>query len=269
MEPLTFASFLLLSLSFLSLWIRRDPKIWASLLVVSLICAFWAGNILWIGLLFIALLATLWLFHAKRPLIITFIALTLTTLIFKLHFLPGFPPIPFTAKFHIGFSGALIGLFPLALLVPLSRTARDWKKVLQGFGLGCAGIGVLAILATLADVTHWDFKLPSFMIERSWSNLFLACIPEEGFYRGFLQRGLSRYFHETRKGHIAALLITSIIFTFAHIFWSPDVATLGFVFLASLLYGGVYIASGKIESAILTHFLLNLVHMTFFEYHAM
>jgi membrane protease YdiL (CAAX protease family) len=90
-------------------------------------------------------------------------------------------------------------------------------------------------LATLAGVTQWDFKLPSFMLARTWGNLFLAAIPEEGFYRGFLQKGLSRYFGNTKKGKTIALFLTSILFTFAHVYWSPDIALLGFVFLASLL----------------------------------
>lgn len=140
---------------------------------------------------------------------------------------------------------------------------------LRGLLVGCAGIGILAILATITGTTHWDFKLPTFVGIRVWSNLILTSIPEEGFYRGFLQRGLSHYFRDTKIGKIAALLLTSVIFTCAHLYWSPNIAILGFVFLASLLYGGVYLISGKIESAILCHFLLNLIHMTFFEYHAM
>ena len=70
-------------------------------------------------------------------------------------------------------------------------------------------------------------------------------------------------------GKILALILTSVLFTATHIYWSPNLEILAFVFLASLLYGSVYLISGKIESAILCHFLLNLIHMTFFSYHAM
>jgi uncharacterized protein len=154
-------------------------------------------------------------------------------------------------------------------LVPLSQTLNDWKKVLKGFGIGCLGIGVLALFATIGRVTQWELKLPSFFPIRCWSNLILTSIPEEGFYRGFLQTQLVRYFGSKKLGKIGALLLTSIIFTSAHMYWSPNIAILAFVFLASLLYGGVYLISGKIESAILCHFLLNIIHMTFFNYHAM
>lgn len=269
MTAFTFLSFLFLTFSFLSIWIRRDPKIWGTLLGLSLLFGLVAGNILWIGLVFLAGLIALWLSYAKKPNIILFVALIIVTICFKLHLIPGFPPVSIVSKFQIGLEGAVLGLFPLALLVPLSRSIKDWKMALKGVLAGCSGIGILAILATITGTTHWDFKLPTFMPIRMWSNLILTSIPEEGFYRGFLQRGLCHYFPDTKIGKTAALILTSILFAFAHVYWSPNIAILGFVFLASLLYGGVYLISGKIESAIVCHFLLNLIHMTFFEYHAM
>ncbi len=269
MTSLAILSFLFLTLSFVSLWIRRDLKVWGALLGLSLFCAFLNGNVSWIGLTIVASLTALWFSYAKKPSLPLFLLLVIASICFKLRLFPGFQAVFITPKFHVRWEGAIIGLLPLALVVPLARTPHDWKNVMKGLVIGCAGIGLLAILATIGKVTQWDFKLPSFMATRVWSNLFLTSIPEEGFYRGFLQKGLSHYFHNTKKGKIAALLITSVIFTLAHIYWSPNVAVLGFVFLASLLYGGVYLISGKIESAILCHFLLNIIHMTFFEYHAM
>jgi membrane protease YdiL (CAAX protease family) len=65
-----------------------------------------------------------------------------------------------------------------------------------------------------------------------------------------------------------ALILSSLIFTAAHLYWSPNLAIFGFVFFAGLLYGGVYLISGRIESAIICHLLLNFIHMTFFSYHA-
>ena len=155
------------------------------------------------------------------------------------------------------------------VLVPLARDTKDWSAVLKGLMFGCAGIAVMAVLATLSGATHWQFKLPSFIAARILSNFFLTSIPEEGFYRGFIQNTLCKYFKSIKLGRYLALLLTSILFTAAHVYWSSNIQILIFVFLASLLYGGVYLISGKIESSILCHFLLNLIHMTFFSYHAM
>jgi len=264
MEALIFLSFFFLTNAFLSVWIRRDPRIWGSLLGFSVIAALFVGMVSWVGLLFLAALIGLWFFYKEKPNVILFLALIVVTVCFRLHLIPGFLPVQIGGKFQIGLIGAITGLLPLALLVPVSRSLKDWRKVLMGLLAGCIGIAILAGLATIAKATHWDFKWPSFMALRLWSNLFLTSIPEEAFYRGFVQKRLSLY-----CGNGAALILTSLLFTFTHIYWSPNLAILAFVFLASLLYGGVYLISGKIESAILTHFLLNLIHMTFFEYHAM
>ena len=265
---LTSIAFLFLTLSFLSLWVQRKPKIWGSFLCLSLLFGLISGIILWWGLFFLAILIALWISYIKKPTFLLFVVLILLSICFKLRLISGYEPLFFTTKFQISLGTALIGLFPLALIVPLSRSLRDWKSAFLGLLIGCAGIAILAIFATLTGTTHWELKPPPFMAVRCWSNLILTSIPEEGFFRGFLQRELSRYFHNTKMGKLLALVLTSILFTLIHIYWSPNLAILGFVFLASLLYGGVYLLSGKIESAILCHFLLNLIHMTFFEYHA-
>lgn len=273
MTTLSFFAFIFLGLSFLSFWVRRDPKIWASLFIVSLLAALISGTVQWIGLFIICGWAFLWNIYIKQQLaslrFVFFVVLVLVSYGFVFHLLPGYHPLVFSPKFILSYEKPLIGLFPLAFLVPLAKNRKDWQKVLKGFLIGCLGIAVLAILAVISGAIHFQFKLPSFSTIRFLSNFVLVAIPEEGFYRGFLQKGLCNYFHNTKKGNILALVLTSLIFTLAHIYWSPGIAISAFVFLASLLYGGVYLISGKIESAILTHFLLNFIHMTCFSYHAL
>jgi membrane protease YdiL (CAAX protease family) len=269
MPFLTFLAFLLLGASFLSLWVRRDPKIWGTLLGLSMLCGLAAGNIGWIGLLFVILLGILWIVYHHKPNVALFLLLMCASSILKMRLLPGYTPFFFTPRFAIGLEGSLIGLFPLAFLVPLSRDTKDWGIALKGLIFGCVGIVMMAMLATLSGATHWQFKLPSFIAARTLSNFFLTSMPEEGFYRGFIQTTLCKYFKNIKLGNPLALLLTSTLFTAAHMYWSPNMQILIFVFLASLLYGGVYLISGKIESPILCHFLLNFIHMILFSYHAM
>ncbi len=272
MPVLNFLAFVFLGLSFLSLWVRRDYKIWASLLGLSLLLGLIAGNIQWIGLFIIIGWAFLWNLYIKQNnlgLRIAFFALLVFfSYGFVFHAFPGFHPVSITSRFNISLEKPLIGLFPLALLVPLARNVKDWRKVWRGFLIGCLGIAILALLAFISGAVNFHFKLPPFAAARFLDNFIFVAIAEEGFYRGFVQKELCKYFQNIKKGNILALIITSLIFTLAHIYWSPSAAILAFVFLASLLYGGVYLISGKIESAILTHFLLNFIHMTFFSYHA-
>lgn len=266
---MTLFAFIFLGGSFLSLWLKREPKIWGTLICLSILSGIVAGNITWIGLVFIICLALLWIFYDRKPGVAIFIVLACLGMSFKLRLLPGYYPFFITPKFAVGLENPLIGLFPLALLVPLAKDLRDWTVVIKGLAFGCAGIALLAVLATISGATHWDFKLPSYMGTRILSNLILTSIPEEGFYRGFVQKTLCDYFKNIRMGNALALILTSLLFSASHIYWSPNLGILVFTFLTGLFYGGVYLFSGKIESAILCHFLFNLIHMTFFSYHAM
>ncbi|OGN56580.1 MAG: hypothetical protein A3D96_04830 [Chlamydiae bacterium RIFCSPHIGHO2_12_FULL_44_59] len=265
----TLCAFIFLGTSFLSLWVRRDPKIWGTLLGLSLLSGLVAGNMNWIGLIFIIVLLLLWVFYDRRPNVALFIFIICVSASLKMRFLPGYTPFFFTPKFAVGLEGSLMGLFPLAFLVPLARGMKDWAAVMKGLVIGCAGIAILAVLATFSGATHWHFEPPTFAAARTLSNFFLTSMPEEGFYRGLIQNTFCKYFENIRLGKILALISTSVLFTAAHVYWSPGLQILVFVFLASLLYGGVYLISGKIESSIFCHFLLNFIHMTFFSYHAM
>jgi len=265
----TVCAFIFLIASFLSLWVYRAPILWGTLLGVSLLFGLAASNLGSIGLIFIVALLLLWICYFRKKTPLLFIFLVIFSIVLKMKLLPGYSPYYFTPKFAVGLEGSLIGLFPLAFVVPLSRGIKDWAAVLKGLLIGCSGIAVLAILATGTGAAHWQFKLPTFAIERTLSNFFLTSIPEEGFYRGFIQNTFCDMLKKMKLGKIISLISTSILFTAAHIYWSPNLEILAFVFLASLLYGGVYLISGKLESAILCHFLLNFIHMTFFSYHAM
>jgi membrane protease YdiL (CAAX protease family) len=258
-----------LGITFLSFWVRRDPKIWGTLLGFTLLSGLIAGHITWTGLICLALLLSLWMFYKKKPHSSIFILIVSFSALFAMRLIPGYPPFFLTPKFALGFQSAWIGLFPLAFLVPLAQQSKDWIAVIRGVVVGCIGLVFLALVATLSGATHWDFKLPTFVGTRLLSNFFFTCIPQEGFYRGFVQTTLCTYFKNIKLGKILALILSSLIFTATHIYWSPNFQLLLFVFLAGLIYGTVYLISKRIESSIISHFILNFIHMTFFSYHAM
>ncbi|MCE5295106.1 MAG: CPBP family intramembrane metalloprotease [Chlamydiales bacterium] len=260
--------FIFLTLAIFSVWFRRTPKIWGSLAACSVVFAVADGLITGLGVCFILSLALLWGVYARKSSVVVFLAIVVLSSCFKLKLLAGFTPVFITPKFAMGIENALVGLYPLALLVPLACDTQDWKKVLTGVGLAIIGVLLIAIVATACGVIKLHASLLPFMALRTFSNLVLTSIPEEAFYRGFVQNTLCTYLKNSKAGKLLALLLTSILFSATHIFWAPNVAILGFTFLASLLYGGIYLYTQKIESAIFCHFLLNFVHMTFFSYHA-
>lgn len=273
MQVINVFGWICLCLSFLTMWASKSPKIWGSLLGVSILTNLLSGDLLVNGLVFIAAWVFLWFFYVKQKKSLLQLALFLLFILLsfgiKFQLIPGFTSTQITAHFYVGIASPILGLLPLALLIPLARTEKDWHKVLQGTLLGCLGIAILALPAVITGAVHWELKLPSFPLTRYASNLILSAIPEEAFYRGFVQIKLCGYFKNIRGGSVFAIILTSLIFTLAHIYWVPSLEILGFVFLASLLYGWIYLRSGKLESAIFTHFLLNFVHMTFFSYHAL
>jgi membrane protease YdiL (CAAX protease family) len=271
---LIYLPFILLGIAFLSTWARRDPKVWGGLAALSVIAAQSLGYVSMVGTIFLIGWAVLWFVFAKlenkSARIAMFWVLLFVSFGFKFHLFAGFKPLQLTPRFFIGMDSPWIGLFPLALLVPLASNLNEMKVALtKGLWLTLIGIFALILLATINKAANFEPHWPSYPITRYLTNLILVAIPEEAFYRGFVQNQFVKWLPNTLWGKSGALIIASLIFMLAHLFWSPNPMVLGFTFLAGLLYGGVYMVSGRIESAILCHFLFNFVHMTFFSYHAM
>lgn len=269
MQPLDAISWILLSLAFLSVWVRHSPKIWGTLFALSVSARIIDGTVQLSGLALIVVLAVLWSTYVRKKNAFLYLLIIAVSYGFIFHLFPGFTPTPITPHFQLSFDKSMLGLFPLALVVPLAKHIHDWQKVIKGLVFGCIGIVLLALLAVSSAAIGWEYELPTFPLLRYAHNLILVAIPEEALFRGFIQRQLAKYLKNTKRGKAIALIITAILFTFAHLYWAPSLDILAFVFLAGLLYGGVYLFSEKIESAILCHFLLNAVHMSCFSYHAM
>lgn len=262
---MVYLPFICLGLAFLSCWKRKDRGAWAVFALLSVVFAYLLGNVSLWGVLLLGGWAFLWKVYKTQRSIALFLFLLVLSYGFKFHLFPGFQPLQITPRFFMGMESPWIGLFPLALIVPLASTKKEWWEALtKGLWLTVAAIAGMIVLATYNRTVAFEAHLPTFAFIRYLHNLVLVSISEEAFYRGFVQEQLSRWLP---KG--LALVLAAFCFMLAHCYWSPNPMMLAFTFLAGLLYGGVYLFSGRIESAILCHFLLNAIHMTFFSYHAM
>jgi membrane protease YdiL (CAAX protease family) len=91
--------------------------------------------------------------------------------------------------------------------------------------------------------------------------LFVIALPEEAFYRGYLQSSLDRAFRPRFRlfgAEIgAALLVTSALFALGHLAteWNPN--RLG-VFFPSLLFGWLRARTGGIGASVALHAFSNL-----------
>lgn len=274
MIELSHVSFYCLMMTFASLWIHRSTWLWGSFLSLAFILAIYTG----VAQPFSALVAVLLFFlfsilktpieGAKRH-FLTIVAIAVAAGL-SFHWIPGFCNWHMDGAFWINFDKPLIGIFPLVFLVSLCQSREDWVKVgLRAVPLTVAVVFGLATLALLTGTISWQIKLPSHFLTRIATNLFLVVIPEEAFFRGFLQRELSQRIGRGFIGVVGGVIGASIVFTLFHLNWNASPALLAFVFLAGILYGTVYELSRFLEGSILCHFAVNLLHMIFFSYHAM
>ncbi|WP_378954884.1 type II CAAX prenyl endopeptidase Rce1 family protein [Pelosinus sp. sgz500959] len=70
------------------------------------------------------------------------------------------------------------------------------------------------------------------------SKLLFVCIAEEGFFRGFIQKDLAVMFQSSTWGNWLAIVITSLIFRFAH--YAGGIAYSIWGTIAGLGYGWIY-----------------------------
>jgi CAAX prenyl protease-like protein len=158
--------------------------------------------------------------------------------------------------------GALVLLWPR--LVELHDWRLSWSEGLLAFG---AGIGVLIIWIML-DVGWFAFELGDGFDPRRYGSdaidwpitffrlLGLAVVvplAEELFWRSFLLRWLEKQdFLAVRPAVVSlrALLITSVLFALEHNQWLAG-------FIAGLVYGWIYMHTGRLWVPILAHAVTN------------
>jgi uncharacterized protein len=163
------------------------------------------------------------------------------------------------------------GLSLGGLLLP--RQSIDWSATFRSAGL----VLVLAILVfipfTYGYVVYYRFLglLPQHGLavhppgwrfaENAFGQLLMVALPEEAFYRGYLQTRLERALPAgitVLGGRIGiATFVTSVVFAVGHIATIPHPARLA-VFFPSLLFGWMRSRTGGIGAALVFHACCNL-----------
>lgn len=279
-HPTKALAFLGLIITFISLWVRRAPWLWGSLLAASCLFAF-VGKL--IDFRMVIALAILCISHliltAKlcggTRLIVALVAFVISVLLIG-HYFPGFhnwkimgptklSPGAYPYSFYLNFDKPLIGLFPLALSIPLLSRMHLRSVLVKTFVLTALGIVILMLVALSLHLVKIDPKFPA--ITPLWliANLFLVSLPEEAFFRGFLQREIHDHFHTKWSGPLGIFLV-SVAFALLHFLFLQSYSYLLLAFLASLIYGTIYHVTRAIESAIFAHFLFNCLYFFCFSY---
>ncbi len=282
-NPLYLMTYGVLALALVSLWIKRSFLIWGNLFVVALLLGTLCSRLQWPALLFIMLYGGLcfFTFHARNFAIRNVCGIFVFTLSILLwfHKIPGFSnwliakglilsadALP--CSIYLNFDKPIIGLFILGFgTLPLLKTKHDWVKMgVQTFPMACLGTLIIIGIALSVGYVKFEPKWNTFFLIWAFENLILSTIAEEVLFRRFLQQGLSQVFKKINGGHGLAILMASLAFGAVH---TGGIKYQCLAAIAGILYGWVYYKTTRIEASILTHFLLNSIHIIGFTYPAL
>lgn len=280
---LQIATYLTLAISISSFWISTDKRIPLVLFSISIIIGLISGGINYLSLASIIVFGFLiYLFYKKNfsaPIkVLLFFSILILTVLTFLHKVPGYDNWQAVKDIKLSKNSAALEMWfnfdkPLIAFFLLLFAYKPVSKIVQykeifnrSFLFFMPLITTLFIFGTAINYIVFDPKLPSFTLILLWmvKMLFFTVIAEEFFFRFFLQNNLTAVFKKFKHADICGLVLASLIFGLFH--FSGGLAFVFLAFVSGLMYGGIYLRTKYIESAILLHFLVNLTHFFLFSY---
>lgn len=167
---------------------------------------------------------------------------------------------------YLNFDKVSLAILLLGLYIPVIQKAEAWKYTfLIAIPYTAFAVILLFFYSKSANLATIDIKIPATTLYFLVVNLFFVAIPEEAFFRGFLQQEIVKGL-PNKAGPFLAILSVSLLFGFMHFFFIPNFYFILGAIIASILYGTIYHFSQTIEAAIFTHFFVNVIHFFFFSY---
>ncbi len=154
----------------------------------------------------------------------------------------------------------------------IHQTGLDWKELLGDFppkgklvtyltlgtGIGIF-TGLVEFLVLRITPSHMGFSIQE-LAQNLFYMLFFVGLGEELLFRGLIQRNLSRLF-----GWKWGIFSASALFSIMHLTWR-SVPELFFVFIAGLVFGGLYIRTKSLFLPVLVHGVNNTVLVSVYPY---
>ena len=280
-HPLGAIGYGFLILALLSIWIHRKIWMWGFLLAVSLSFAYYGNVIELQALVPLILVGGAYFFSAQDISgfwrLFACMSAAIITLALYTHFVKGFNNIllfpewrssldALPINIYANYDKGIVALLILGLYLPVIKSRKELGRMLLATVPWMILTSVIILFLTkYLQIIKWDPKIP--LISLTWLvlQLFFVVIPEEVFYRGFIQHEIAKKLNNPFAG-LFAVLTTSLLFALIHILFIPNLAFITLTFITSLLYGGIFQLSGKIESSILTHYFVNTLHFFLFTY---
>ncbi len=175
----------------------------------------------------------------------------------------------FLIKYFVSWSlvAAISSLVMLSVPFVLKTDMKDLRWDLRGMltGIAVSVVILLLYVAVLSGYGLYAGKSLTFN-KLSYSfiiiQLLLVALPEEVFFRGYLQQNLGN----TIKG----VIVVSLLFALAHVVTLCLGDGRGFsvcsqavlTFFPSLVMGYLYMRTGTLWASVIFHFLANIVHIS-------
>lgn len=200
----------------------------------------------------------------------------ITALVAGIHLAPGFDHIHLLEETRLsentGWSSLRFSAdkptFGLFLLVAyrdrLCKSYAHFTTALK-LSLPIIVVGMLSvyILGLLLGFVVIDITFSVLVIVWFARNLIFTVIAEELLFRGFIQQKLQDSITHKHSNAIA-LFVASILFGLVHIYGGWEYGLLAT--LAGLMYGYVYMKTGRLEMAFIGHVALNAGHVMLLSY---
>lgn len=278
LSPQSLAACALLLATVVSLWFapRRG---WIALLVATVVAGYTAGVMHGIAALWVALLAAALLiyrrFFARSIRVLSVVVIVALVLLLGMHALPGFsnPLIvrdvaltpeaaPYTLYFN--FDKTIAGILLLGIGGMPAAVSELSGALRRALPVILATVLVAMMLSLAMGYVRFEPHWHSLFWIWAIANLFLTCLSEEAFFRGFIQREAQGALGQRSYAVPLAVGISALLFGLAHFAGGWPYIVLATV--AGLGYALVYQRTRRIELAMLAHFVLNATHFLLFTY---
>ena len=277
-----FVPFLILLVSFLTLWVARWNAYWPYLFFMSLVAALSVDVIdvsaFFAIIIFAGICFGLKAYQCKRGVVyaVLWLLTVIASLAFALHIVPGFSPWVFYENVQLsersseyiiryGYDKAIVGFLLLAVLCDRIARSSEWKAIFVKLPLILLPAATAVLMLGVAfGYLAWDPKLSSLMLWWALGNLFITCAAEEAFFRLLIQKPLQTCLLHVRYGLAMVLVISAVLFGLVHI--GGGWVMVAGATVAGFAYALIFYKTGRVEAAIITHFALNVCHFVFFTY---
>jgi membrane protease YdiL (CAAX protease family) len=157
----------------------------------------------------------------------------------------------------------------------LEPVAIDGRRLVRDFAVACAWALLLA--AVIFPIFWLGFRYyrhvrmpfvwrpPASLLDEVAGQLFVIALPEEAFFRGYLQTALDGHFPARLRVLGASvgpgLFVSAIIFAVGHVLTTPDPARLA-VFFPALAFGWLRARTGGVGASVAFHAACNIFSAT-------